>query len=102
VFCESSPSRLLRAQLRDNVDEVLRPETVDATAADQWQQLVELNPVLVAGRVRNVEARCLPFLRGLCERRRRRLLPVQIGNALRGELAADPGFSFECLAPGSE
>jgi len=75
------PRDSLRVQLRDDVDEVLRAERVDAVAADQRQQLVELDSVLVTGRVRNVDARRLPILRRLRERRRRRLAPGEIRHA---------------------
>jgi hypothetical protein len=96
-FANRLPRDSLRVQLRDDVDEVLRREAVEATATDQRQNF-ELDPVLVTGRLGNVDAGRLPLLRGLCERGRHRLVPAQIGNSLRGELAGEPALSLERLA----
>jgi hypothetical protein len=54
-------------QGRDHGDEVGRLELVDRPAADQRQQLVEVNPVLLASRVGDVDAGGPPVLRGLRE-----------------------------------
>jgi hypothetical protein len=85
-------SDALAVQGGDDVGEVVPGERVDPAAADQRQQLVELDAVLQPSRVGDVDAGGLPAFRRFGKGGGRRLLGVQlgqVGNALIDKLARD-------------
>lgn len=65
----------LLVQGRDHGHEVSRLELVDGPLADQGQQLLELDAVLLAGGGGDVDAGGLPGARGLSEDEHRLRLP---------------------------
>jgi hypothetical protein len=81
------PRLPVRVQPSDEVGDLLRLDLVDVAVAEKWQRPVEGGAVVNRGRLGDVDARLLPPLGRLRERRlRRRLMQLcQVGYAKGGE-----------------